>query len=177
MLNGKETASVWFARRNPNLLIPSFRRDRAFLFLDDGEAKSLFNIALSIVQHHSQHVDFMKPNLFHDRHKALLADTYRDAFKDHLRKADISAHLALSEVFIASNVPENKSFRVVVGGKKLHTKMREETKVVLDLTQDCIQQIVDSFLATGGTLLVNKAARCQCASALVVRPYIVSADL
>ena len=177
LLNGKETASVWFARQSPNSLIPAFRQDRDFLFLDEGEAKVMFNIALGIVEHHSTPVDLMQPNFFHSRHRALLADTYKDAFKDPLRKTDIYGHLALSDVFIASNVPENNSFRIVVGGKKLHTKTREETKVVLDLTPDCIQQILDSFLAIGGTLIVNKAARCQVASAIVVRPYIASVDL
>ena len=177
MLDGNETASVWFRGGSEDLLISAFNKERTILFLSESEAKTMFHIALGIIQQHLEPVTFSTVNTRHEEHKRLLAVAYTDAIAEGVRKTDISSHLELSNVLIGSRVPGKKGLRAFVTARRLHTKKQEYTKVVLDITPDFIQDLVDCYVSIGGTVIINKTARSQSAPALVVRPFIASADL
>ena len=177
LIDGTECGSVWFAGGSEDLLISAFNKERKFLFLNEREARVMFNIALGILQHQQQVLNFSGPNMHHDSHKHLLAVTYREAFTDSLRKVDIASHLELQDVLIASQVPDSKNMRVIVNARRLHTKNQDHTKLVLEISQEFVQSLVDSFVATGGTFVLNRTARFQSNPSVVVRPAIASKDL
>ena len=173
--DGKELESVWFRNMESELMLSSFNTKPSFLYLPNDYCRMLADSAESICQLQAQSFRPSDYAQYNEKIKAVFASTYSTAMTSVLRPSDISLHLKCEKVLIGSKIPSKESFRIFLDAQHLHTKSQKESKVVLDITPEFMQDLVNSYTSLGGTFLLRGGF--QCGNGHVIHHQILREDL
>ena len=173
--DGKEIPATWFKYGDSQLLMSTFNRDPAFIFLPLDWAKAALEAAECINETQEAQIVNGPAARHSETHRKVLAQMYSKAMTFPLNASEIPLHLECSKVLVNSRVPGQDTTRILAEAKQLHIKNPKPTKVVIDITPQFVQDLLDSYTSIGGTALLR--TRAAAGSGLVVRPTILREDL
>ena len=174
---GKERGTVLLAAGDDTLRYTNRSEPPAVLTFTRSEAAFLAANAHNVLveQYYTASPYSHEPTATEDFHS--MCETYNAFLTDGLPEDRVWGHIRMEKVLITSSLPEQGFFRVLAPAKDMTTPNRETAYVIMDLTENFLQHLLDAYLNCGGKLLYGEGRRGQNAADLVISPDILKTDM